>query len=61
VAVVKSSMEICSSRLIDAGIYSCTAANNIGNDSFTFTLTVKTERGRILVLLYVHRARFVIV
>ena len=51
VAVVKSSMEICSSRLIDAGIYSCTAANNIGNDSFTFTLTVKTEEGRILVLL----------
>ena len=51
VAVVKLTMEICSSGLNDGGIYSCTAVNSIGNDSFTFLLSVQTEKGRILLFL----------
>ena len=53
VAVVKLSMEICNSRLNDAGIYSCTAVNSIGNDSFTFLLSVQTEKGKILLFIII--------
>ena len=46
VAVVKLSMEICSSRLTDAGAYSCTAVNDVGNNTFTFMLSVRNEEGK---------------
>ena len=54
VAVVKLSMEICSSRLTDAGVYSCTAVNDVGNNTFTFMLSVRNEEGKtpFIICLY---------
>jgi len=49
VAVVKLSMEICRSGTTDAGFYSCTAVNDIGNSTFMFMLSVRIEEAEIVV------------
>jgi len=46
VAVVKLSMEICRSGTTDAGFYSCTAVNDVGNSTFMFMLSVRIEEGK---------------
>ena len=42
---IQSILQICSTEADDAGVYSCIAANEAGNDTATFELTVTPPEG----------------
>ena len=48
---VQSILEVCSVSLLDAGLYQCTIANRIVNDSSDFNLTVRAIGGELSLLL----------
>lgn len=43
---LKSILDICKIREVDGGDYSCTAANLLGNDSFSITVDVIAAEGK---------------
>ena len=45
VVFAKSIMKLCRSELTDVGTYSCLTHNDIGDDSFTFELTLESLEG----------------
>jgi len=49
VVFAKSIMKLCRSELTDVGTYSCLTSNDIGDDSFTFELTLESLEADIVV------------
>ena len=45
---VQSILEVCSVSLLDAGLYQCTVANRLVNDSVYFALTVNLIGGELV-------------
>ena len=45
ITFIQSILQICSTESSDAGVYSCIAANEAGNDTATFELTVTPPEG----------------
>ena len=43
---IQSILQICSTEANDAGVYSCIAENEAGNDTATFELTVTPDEGK---------------
>ena len=46
ITYVKSVLEICDTQSTDSGEYSCTAVNEVHNDSFRFELEVTAKGGQ---------------
>ena len=45
ITFIQSTLQICSTEANDAGVYSCIAENEAGNDTATFELTVTPNEG----------------